>query len=154
MNETSCLSNFLISCWKVLGPTKKWIWRCAETDDFYNQMNPNTALPMEEVCGPQGGQCWKINLIPLEYLGQPMNSSVDPHTMKFEALLYRNLGKKWLIYCHPQTDCFVVSKLFCVARYVGHFSLRSKPGWLYANQISYYIAIDILSISKGIFAYI
>ena len=28
------------------------------------------------------------------------------------------------IYCHPQTDCFVLSELFSVARHIG----RSKPG--------------------------
>ena len=28
------------------------------------------------------------------------------------------------IYCHPQTDCFVLSELFSVARPAGH----SKPG--------------------------
>ena len=29
------------------------------------------------------------------------------------------------IYCHPQTDCFILSELFSVARHAG----RSKPGW-------------------------
>ena len=28
---------------------------------------------------------------------------------------------------HPQTDCYVVSQLFSVARYAGHFKLGSKP---------------------------
>ena len=31
------------------------------------------------------------------------------------------------IYCHPQTDCFVVSQLFSVARHVGHFKLETRP---------------------------
>ena len=35
------------------------------------------------------------------------------------------------IYCHPQTDCFIVSQLFSVARHVRYLTLRSKPGWLY-----------------------
>ena len=35
------------------------------------------------------------------------------------------------IYCHPQTDCFVVSQLFTVARHVGRLKLGSKPGQLY-----------------------
>ena len=30
-------------------------------------------------------------------------------------------------YCHPQTDCFVVSQLFSVARHVGRLKLGSKP---------------------------
>ena len=35
------------------------------------------------------------------------------------------------IYCHPQTGCFIVSQLFCVARYVGCLKLGSKPTQLY-----------------------
>ena len=35
------------------------------------------------------------------------------------------------IYSNPQTDCFVVSLLFNVARHVGHFKLGSKPAQLY-----------------------
>ena len=31
------------------------------------------------------------------------------------------------INCHPQTDCFVVSQLFSVARHVGRLKLESKP---------------------------
>ena len=33
------------------------------------------------------------------------------------------------IYCHPQTDCFVRSELFSVARHAG----RSKPVQLYVR---------------------
>ena len=32
------------------------------------------------------------------------------------------------IYCHPQTDCFVVSQLF-----IGHLKLGSKPAQLYVR---------------------
>ena len=35
------------------------------------------------------------------------------------------------IYCHPQTDCFVLSELFSVARHVGRLKLGSKPIQLY-----------------------
>ena len=31
------------------------------------------------------------------------------------------------IYSHPQTDCFVLSQLFSVARHAGFFKLGSKP---------------------------
>ena len=34
------------------------------------------------------------------------------------------------IYCHPQTDCFVQSELFSVARQARFLKLGSKPGWL------------------------
>ena len=51
-----------------------------------------------------------------------------------------------LIYCHPQTDCFIVSQLFSVARHIGHLKLGSKPTQLYVRlsirplgQQTYYI---------------
>ena len=37
------------------------------------------------------------------------------------------------IYCHPQTDSFVVSQLFSVARHVGRLKLGSKPAQLYVR---------------------
>ena len=37
------------------------------------------------------------------------------------------------IYCHPQTDCFVQSELFSVARHVGHSKPGSKPIQLYVR---------------------
>ena len=33
----------------------------------------------------------------------------------------------WHIYCHPQTDCFVVSQLFSMARHAIFSKLESKP---------------------------
>ena len=35
------------------------------------------------------------------------------------------------LYCHPQTDGFIISQLFSVARHTGHFKLGSKPAQLY-----------------------
>ena len=37
------------------------------------------------------------------------------------------------IYWHPQTDCFVVSQHFSVARHVGRLKLESKPAQLYVR---------------------
>ena len=37
------------------------------------------------------------------------------------------------IYCHPQTDCFVLSELFSVARHVGCLKPGSKPIQLYVR---------------------
>ena len=37
------------------------------------------------------------------------------------------------IYCHSQTDYFVVSQLFSVARHAGRFKLGSKPAQLYVR---------------------
>ena len=41
------------------------------------------------------------------------------------------------IYCHPETDCFVESQLFRVARHVRHFKLGSKLAQLYVRPITY-----------------
>ena len=38
------------------------------------------------------------------------------------------------IYCHPQTDRFVVSQLFSVARHVRRSKLGSKPALLYVRR--------------------
>ena len=37
------------------------------------------------------------------------------------------------IYCHPQTDCFVLSELFSVARHAGRSKPKSKPVQLYVR---------------------
>ena len=37
------------------------------------------------------------------------------------------------MYCHPQTDSFVVLQLFSVARHVGCLKLGSKPTQLYVR---------------------
>ena len=51
------------------------------------------------------------------------------------------------IYRHPQTDCFVVSQLFSVARHVGRLKLGSKPAQLYVDLVSDRSAISIIEIS-------
>ena len=53
------------------------------------------------------------------------------------------------IYCYPQTECFVVSQLFSVARHARCFKQGSKPAWLYATWISY----RVVSVSEGIFTF-
>ena len=52
------------------------------------------------------------------------------------------------IYSHPQTECFLESHIFSVAR---HFKLGSKSAWLYVNRIFYSRASVILNISEGNF---
>ena len=37
------------------------------------------------------------------------------------------------VWCHPQTDSFVVSQLFSVARHAGRFKLGLKPAQLYVR---------------------
>ncbi len=39
----------------------------------------------------------------------------------------RVLNSRGRVYCYPQTDCFVVSQLFSVARHVGRLKLGSEP---------------------------
>ena len=48
------------------------------------------------------------------------------------------------IYCHPQTNCFVLSELFSVARHAGRSIPGSKPVRLYVRlSLSIYIYIYI-----------
>ena len=57
------------------------------------------------------------------------------------ALHYASGGRQFLhqraqppwgrIYCHPQTDCFVLSELFSVAKHAGRSKPGSKPVQLY-----------------------
>ena len=35
------------------------------------------------------------------------------------------------MYCHPKTDCFILSQLISVARHAGRFKLGLKPAHLY-----------------------
>ncbi len=51
------------------------------------------------------------------------------------------------IYCHPQTDCFVLSQLFSVARHVERLKMGLKPAQLYVrlnirplDLISYHVS--------------
>ena len=44
------------------------------------------------------------------------------------------------IYYHPQTDCFVVSQLFNVARHIGCLKLGLKPAQLYVRLWSDHLA--------------
>ena len=45
----------------------------------------------------------------------------------------RNVCVYIYIYCHPQTDCFVLSELFSVARHAGRSKPGSKPVQLYVR---------------------
>ena len=38
------------------------------------------------------------------------------------------------IYYYPLTDCFVVSQLFCVARYAGRFKLPTHAGHCWRSR--------------------
>ena len=54
------------------------------------------------------------------------------------------------IYCHPQTDCFVVSQLFTVARYVGRLKLGSKPTQLFVRLRTTLLSQQVNNNSPGI----
>ena len=53
------------------------------------------------------------------------------------------------IYCHPQTDCFVVSQLFSVARHAGRFKLGSKPAQLYVRLSILQLSHQVTYVSSG-----
>ena len=59
------------------------------------------------------------------------------------------------IYSHPQTDCYVVSRLFNVARQARFPKLGSKPGWLKRQSEILPLSHEETSASEGNFnAYI
>ena len=53
------------------------------------------------------------------------------------------------IYCHPQKDCFVVSRLFSVVRYVWCLKLESKPTQLYSGHSIILFSQQTSHISSG-----
>ena len=54
------------------------------------------------------------------------------------------------IYCHPQTDCFVESQLFSVARPVGRLKLGWKPAQLYVRLSIIPLSQKANHVSSGI----
>ena len=66
------------------------------------------------------------------------------HTVIFISIIYSH------IYSHPQTDCFVVSQLFSVARHTGHLKLGSKPAQLYIRLSIILFSQQVNHSSSGI----
>ena len=54
------------------------------------------------------------------------------------------------IYCHPQTDCFIVSQLISVARHAGWLKLQLKPTQLYVRLSILPLSLQATNISLGI----
>ena len=54
------------------------------------------------------------------------------------------------IYCHPQSECFVVSQLFSVARHIRRLKLKSKPVQLYNRLCILPISQQVSHVSTGI----
>ena len=57
------------------------------------------------------------------------------------------------IYYHPQTNCFVVSQLFSVARHVGCSKLGWKPAQLYVRLSIIPLSQQANQVSLGIIRY-
>ena len=57
------------------------------------------------------------------------------------------------IYSHPQTDCFVLSELFSVARHGGRSKTESKPVQLYDRQSFRPLGQQRTTLATGIFRY-
>ena len=55
------------------------------------------------------------------------------------------------IYCHPLTDCFIVSQFFCVARHVGYLKLELKPAQIYVIYIYIYIYVCVYVFGQHFF---
>ena len=64
----------------------------------------------------------------------------------------KNISKTYwqYIYCHLQPDCFVLSELFSVARYVGRLEQRSKPVQLYVSLSIRPLGQQATTLTKGI----
>ena len=54
------------------------------------------------------------------------------------------------VYCHPQTDCFIVSQLFNVARHAEHFKLGSKQAKLYVGLRILQLSHQANNVNSGI----
>ena len=54
------------------------------------------------------------------------------------------------IYSHQQTDCFIVSQLFSVARHVGRLKMGSKPAQLYVRLSILPLTLHVTYVSSGI----
>ena len=54
------------------------------------------------------------------------------------------------LYYHPQTDCFIVSQLFSVARHAGRLKLGSKPAQLYVRLSIMPLSQQVNHVSSGI----
>ena len=54
------------------------------------------------------------------------------------------------VYCHPQTDSFVISQLFSVARHVGRLKLGSKPTELYVRLSIIPLSRQVNHVNLGI----
>ena len=59
--------------------------------------------------------------------------SIKVPIQKYSGNLFNDPRIYTYLYCHPQTDCFVVSQLFSVARYICRLKLGSKPAQLYVK---------------------
>ena len=56
-------------------------------------------------------------------------------THKHISILYKYIYIYIYIYSQPQTDCFVLSELFSVARHAGRSKPESKPVQLYLRLV-------------------
>ena len=61
-----------------------------------------------------------------------------------------SLAPRIYIYCHPKTDCFVISQLFSMARDARFSKLGSKPGQLYVRLSIIPLSQQANHVSSGI----
>ena len=82
--------------------------------------------------------CRNFGYIPFQRLLAMGNENAnklifDTPTSWISFLDHKNIYIYIYIYCHPQTDCLVITQLFSVARHVGRLKLGSKPAQLYVR---------------------
>ena len=54
------------------------------------------------------------------------------------------------VYCHPQTECLVISQPFSVARHVEHLKLGSKPAQIYVRLSILPLSPQVTYVISGI----
>ena len=73
----------------------------------------------------------------IQFMRRALHLHVYSSQQSFSWVL-NQLGES-CVYCHPQTDHFIVWQLFSVARHMRCFKLGSKPSWLMSFRFFRYI---------------
>ena len=91
---------------------------------------------------------WKKSRFILSEKKRPTKDYHDKKNLIFATFIF-HLDYIY-IYSHPQTDCFVVSQLFSVARHGGRLNPRSKPAQLYVRLCIIPLSPQAKNVSSGI----
>ncbi len=137
----------LLNCIKLLNPGLPELLNCVK---LATVVEGDQKAPFSIATTPRcrGGHYSFIWIAPLYPWCVPYIAECEARRYQvpfLKSLVWRDLGLNpglldhWriyiyiYIYSHPQTDCFVLSELFSVARHAGRSKPRSKPVQLYVR---------------------